>query len=164
MTTIDRFLAYLNENDVHYQLLVHTPAFTAHQLARASHVPDSELAKTLLVRADGQHWLAVLRADQRVNTSLLKKALEVKQVALAHEEDLERFFPDCELGAMPPFGKLYGLPVIVEHSLAEGDEIVFNACTHRESIRMKFEDFERLANPIIAEFAESQHVAEERYR
>jgi Ala-tRNA(Pro) deacylase len=163
MAKIDHLLAYLNENDVRYQLLTHVPAFTAHQVALVAHVPDSELAKTLLVKADAQYWLAVLRADQRVNNTMLKRALEAKHVALADEATLEGLFPDCELGAMPPFGKLYGLPVIVEHSLTEDDEIVFNACTHKESIKMRYADFERLANPIVAEFAESPNVAEERF-
>ena len=164
MARVEHLLGYLNENNVHYQLLSHVAAFTAHQVALVAHVPDSELAKTLLAKADGQYWLVVLRADQRVSTSLLKKALEAKHVALADEEALEGLFPDCELGAMPPFGKPYGLPVIVEHSLTEDDEIVFNACTHKGSIRMKYEDFDRLANPIVAEFAEPPQVAEERFR
>jgi Ala-tRNA(Pro) deacylase len=154
MAKLDRLLKYLNENDIHYQILSHPAAFTAHQVAMASHVPDSVVAKTLLVRAGSQHWLVVLRADQRVSHRLLKDVLEANHVALAHEEDLPLFFPDCEPSAMPPFGKLYGLPVLVEKSLADDEEIVFNACTHTSAIRLRFEDFERLADPMIAEFAE----------
>jgi Ala-tRNA(Pro) deacylase len=156
MAKFDRLLKYLNENNVHYQVLSHTEAFTAHQVALASHVPDRNVAKTLLVKADDQYWIVALRADQRLNEHLLRDALEAKHVRLAYEEDLAGFFPDCETSAMPPFGKLYGLPVIVEKGLAEDDEIVFNACTHTNAIRMRFQDYERLADPMIAEFAEER--------
>jgi Ala-tRNA(Pro) deacylase len=160
MAKFDRLLKYLNDNNVHYQVLSHTEAFTAHQVAMASHVPDRAVAKTLLVKAGAQYWMVVLGADQRLNERLLKHALEVTEVHLAHEKDLERFFPDCETSAMPPFGKLFGLPVIVEKHLADDEEIVFNACTHTDAIRMKFSDYERLADPIVAEFAEEPEYAE----
>jgi Ala-tRNA(Pro) deacylase len=157
----DHLLKYLNEHGVQYKVLCHTPAFTANQVALAAHVPDRVFAKTLLVKVDGGFWLAVLRADQRISAHLLKESLDAKHVALGHEEDLESLFPDCEVGAMPPFPKLYRLPVIIDKSLAEDDQIVFNACTHTESILMKFEDYERLALPILAQIAEPINVAEE---
>jgi Ala-tRNA(Pro) deacylase len=160
MSKLDRLLTFLNEHDVQYQVLSHAEAFTAHQVALTSHVPDRAVAKTLLVKADEQYWLAVLAADQRVSERLLRKALEAKHVTLAHEDDLEGFFPDCEPSAMPPFGKLYGLPVIVEKGLVEDEEIVFNACTHTDAIRMKYADFERIADPLVADFAEEPHPIE----
>jgi Ala-tRNA(Pro) deacylase len=160
MAKFDMLLKYFNDNNVHYQVLSHTRAFTAHQLAMASHVPDKAVAKTLLVKADDQYWMVVLGADQRLSERLLKHALEVTKIHLAHEEDLDPFFPGCETSAIPPFGKLYGLPVIVEKHLADDEEIVFNACTHTDAIRMKFADFERLANPIVAEFAEEPEYSE----
>ena len=154
MKGIDILLKYLNDNGVRYQVLTHVPAFSAHQAAVASHVPESELAKTLLVKAGEQHWMVVTRADQRVNEKLLKEVLEAKHVGLAHEEDLETQFPDCEVGAMPPFGNLYDLPVIMDTSLEEDEEIVFNACSHTESIKLRLEDYVRLVNPMIAGIAE----------
>jgi Ala-tRNA(Pro) deacylase len=153
---------YLNQRHVEYQIISHIPAYTSHNTALATHVPDSELAKTLVVRA-GQHFMmAVLSADHRLSERLLKSVLEVHHVHLATEEELETLFPDCEVGAMPPFGNLYGLPVIVDRSMTERREIVFNACTHTETVRMKFADFERLVKPLIGAIAEVPAAHEER--
>jgi Ala-tRNA(Pro) deacylase len=161
MAKMSDLLKYLNLTGVQYQVLSHVPAFSAHSVALAAHVPDCELAKTLLVRADEQYWMAVLRADEHLNQKSLKHALEAKHVSLATEEELGVFFPDCEVGAMPPFGKLYALPVIVDKALAEDEEIVFNACTHTQSVKMKFVDYARLVRPIIAEFGEHVREAED---
>lgn len=161
MAKCDRLLKYLNRNNVHYRVVSHPDAFTAHQVAMASHVPDKTVAKTLIVNADGQNWMAVLRADQRLNQRLLRKALEVHHLHLLSEEELEGLFPDCEPSAMPPFGKLYKLPVVAERSLAEDDEILFNACTHRDAIRVRYADYERLEDPFIAEFADMQSHTED---
>jgi len=154
MAKMSDLVKYLNLNGVQYQVISHVPAYSAHSVALATHVADRDLAKTLLVRADEQYWMAVLRADYHINQRLLKHALEAKHVSLATEEELAVFFPDCEVGAMPPFGKLYALPVIVDRSLSDDETIVFNACTHTESIRMKFADYEQMVRPILAEFAE----------
>ena len=153
---------YLNGTGVNYQLLTHVPAFSAHDVAAVTHVPDSELAKTLVVKAGNSRWLAVLRADHRLNDRMLKKALGAKHVQLLSEDELTSLFPDCEVGAMPPLGNLYSMPVVMDKSLAEDEEIVFNACTHTESIKMKFKDFENLVKPKIADFAEPPHTAEDR--
>ncbi|MEK9136152.1 MAG: YbaK/EbsC family protein, partial [Bacteroidota bacterium] len=159
---------YLNKRNIEYQIISHIPAYTSHNTARATHVPESELAKTLVVRAGQQFWMAVLPADHRLSERLLKRVLEVHHVHLATEEELGALFPDCEVGAMPPFGNLYGLPVIVDQSLTERGEIVFNACTHTEAVRMKFADFERLVKPLIGEIAErpigrGEHAPEYRF-
>ena len=146
-------IKYLTANNASFRLLRHAPAFSAHDVAQATHVPDTALAKTLLVKAGNVYWMAVVRGDQRLSQHRLKRALEVHHAHLAHEEDLDLLFPDCEIGAMPPFGNLYGFPVLVDKGLAEDDEIVFNACTHSDSIRMKFSEYERLVHPMIAEIA-----------
>jgi Ala-tRNA(Pro) deacylase len=161
MAKMSDLLKYLNLTGVHYQVISHVPAFSAHSVALAAHIPDSELAKTLLLRADEQYWMAVLRGDHHLNQKLVKHALEAKHVSLATEEELSVFFPDCEVGAMPPFGKLYALPVVVDKSLTEDDDIVFNACTHSQSVKMKFADYERLVRPITAEIAQRLQVPEE---
>jgi Ala-tRNA(Pro) deacylase len=161
MAKMSDLLKYLNLTGVQYQVISHVPAFSAHSVALATHVRDNELAKTLLVRADEQYWMAVLPADYHLNQKLLKHALEAKHVSLATEEELSVFFPDCEIGAMPPFGKLYALPVVVDKSLAEDANIVFNACTHTQAVKMKFSDYERLVRPIVAEIAERIHQREE---
>lgn len=152
---------YLKNNGVPFEVITHQPAFTAHEVATASHVSDKELAKTLIVRVDGKFWMAVLRGDQRISERSLKRLFGASQVRLAHEEDFDSLFPGCEIGAMPPFGNLYGLPVIIEKSLTEDDEIVFNACRHTESIKMRFRDYERLAEPIVGRFAIPHHVYED---
>ena len=154
-------IKYLTANNVSYRLLRHVPAFNAHSVAQATHVPDTALAKTLLVKAGKVYWMAVVRGDQRLSERLLKRALEVHHAHLAHEEDLDLLFPDCEIGAMPPFGNLYGFPVVVDKGLAEDDEIVFNACTHSDSVRMKFSEYERLVHPIIAEIARPESEFDE---
>lgn len=159
MAKMSDLLKYLNQTGVQYQVISHVPAFSARSVALATNVPDTELAKTLLVRADEQYWMAVLRGDCQLNQKLLKHALEAKHVSLASEEELTVFFPDCEVGAMPPFGKLYALPVVVDKALAEDEIIVFNACTHTQSIKLKFADYDRLVRPITAEIADHVHKA-----
>jgi Ala-tRNA(Pro) deacylase len=156
MAKITDLLNYLHDNKIHHQLIEHETAFTAHEVARSTHVPESDLAKTIIVRADGGFWMVVLRADQAIDMNLLRKALEAKELHFAHEEDLDFLFPDCQTGAMPPFGNLYGIPVIVDASLAADEDIVFNACSHTKAIRMKFSDYGRLVRPKISVFAHSQ--------
>ena len=154
MATLNDLTRYLDNNAIEYRIMTHVPAYSAHNVAMVTHVPDEEMAKTVLVRADHTYWLAVLPAQHVVGERLLKHVLEVHDVHLASEDDLETVFPGCESGAMPPFGNLFGLPVIVDRAIAMNQEIVFNACSHTESIRMKFWDFERLVRPVVADFAD----------
>jgi Ala-tRNA(Pro) deacylase len=162
MAKMTDLIRYLSSNKVEFQVLEHDPAFSAHDVAVVTHIPESAMAKAILVRIDDHFWMAVLRADQRINPQLVKRSFSAKHVHLAHEEDLGTLFPDCQIGAMPPFGNLYGLPVLVDESLAEDEEIVFNACTHTKAIRMKFKDFRRLVKPVIGGFSESPHLMENR--
>jgi len=153
-------IRYLDNSNVDYRVRRHVPAYKAHDVAVATHVPDSTMAKTLIVRAGQQIWMVVLRADYRIDQRLLRDALEQHSIHLVPEEELETLFPNCEIGAMPPFGNLFGIPVIVNKQIAEEDEIVFNACTHTDSIRMKYKDFERLVKPIVATVAVPVHAEE----
>jgi Ala-tRNA(Pro) deacylase len=145
--------AFLDENQVKYLKIGHSPAYTAQEIAAAVHIPGKELAKTVMVKIDGIMTMAVLPADQRINFEKLKEGTASKNVKLADEREFGDLFPDCSLGAMPPFGNLYGIDVLVDSSLAEDENITFNACTHTELIELSYHDFERLVNPRILDFA-----------
>ncbi len=149
---------YLDKHSVKYIVISHSPAYTAQGIAALSHIPGQELAKTVVVKLDGQLTMAVLPASFRVDVGLLKKATNAKRVELASETEFKGRFPECETGAMPPFGNLYGIDVIADESLAKDKEIAFNACSHRELIRLAWEDFERLAKPKITRIAAMRAV------
>lgn len=153
MTMSARLKELLDKNKIRYTAMTHSPAYTAQAAAATLHVPGKELAKTVVVKAGQDTVLAVLPASYHVNLKKLSELLG-KPARLASEQEFADLFPDCELGAMPPFGVLYGLPVVADKVLTEDEEIVFNAGTHRDAIRMRFEDFERLTKPKIASFAE----------
>ena len=161
MAKLGDMIDYLKKNSVRYEVIEHTPAFTAHEAAVASHVPDKDLAKTLIVQTDDKYCMVVMSADHRLDEHLLGKAIKAKHLHLAQEEDLKPLFPDCELGAMPPFGNLYALPVYIDKSLTNDDEIVFNACSHTKSVRLKMNDYLGLVKPVIAEFSRSRFEIEE---
>jgi Ala-tRNA(Pro) deacylase len=161
MAKLGDMIDYLKKNSVRYEVIEHAPAFTAHEAAVASHVPDKDLAKTLIVQTDDKYCMVVMSADHRLDEHLLGKAIKAKQLHLAQEEDLKPLFPDCELGAMPPFGNLYALPVYIDKSLTNDDEIVFNACSHTKSLRLKMNDYLGLVKPVIAEFSRSRFEIEE---
>ena len=140
----------LDEENVKYVTLRHSPAFTAQEIAASAHVPGQELAKTVIVRLDGELAMVVLPATDQIDLDRLAEVSGSDRVELADEEDFEERFPDCETGAMPPFGNLYDMDVYVAEHLAEDDEIAFNAGTHTELIRMSFDDFRKLASPKVA--------------
>lgn len=144
---------YLDAHNVAYVVISHSPAYTAQGIAGLAHIPGKDLAKTVIVRLDGRLVMAVLPAKFHVNLELLMKATNAKSIALATEEEFKDRFPQCEPGAMPPFGNLFGLNVFADDSLEEDKEIAFNAGTHRELIRMAWEDFKRLAEPMVTRFA-----------
>lgn len=149
----ERLEAYLREQGVSYQTQHHPLAYTAQQVAASEHVPGKLVAKTVIVLADGKPTLLVLPASYHVNFSQAATAIGSKEVQLAHEDQLAALFPDCEVGAMPPFGNLYGLPVYVDRALAENQTIIFQAGTHTDTISLAYADFERLVRPTVAEFA-----------
>lgn len=144
---------YLDRNAIRYSVISHSPAFTAQGIAALAHVPGQELAKSVVVKLDGELGLAVLPASFRIDLTSLAVEAGARQAELASEEEFRDGFPECELGAMPPFGNLYGFKVYTDKSLTRDKEIVFNACSHRELIRMSWTDFERLAKPKIFQFA-----------
>ncbi|MCP4130591.1 MAG: YbaK/EbsC family protein [bacterium] len=143
---------FLDSNNIPYTSIHHSLAYSAQRTAHVAHIPGKELAKTVVLRINGKMTMAVMTANQRVNPNLLRKIFETEEIELATEADLMALFPDCELGAMPPFGQLYGMDEFVSESLSKDDEICFNAGTHTELIKMKYRDFEKLVNPKIINF------------
>ncbi len=150
---IQKLKEFLDNEGVKYVAIRHSPAFTAQEIAESAHIPGNELAKTVMIKIDGQSAMAVLPASKRINIARFDEQLGGKGVELSDEAEFEALFPGCETGAMPPFGNLYGLDVYVEPSLAEDEEIVFNAGTHTELLRLPYKDFERLAKPKVLSFA-----------
>lgn len=144
---------FLDKQGVTYETIAHIAAVTAQEIAARAHVPGREFAKTVMIRLDDHLAMAVLRADMMVNLDALQKITGCKKADLAEEADFSDLFPECEVGAMPPFGNLYGLEVFVDATLAEDDEIVFNAGTHEELVKISFQDFEKLVQPVRANLA-----------
>ena len=140
---------YLDKHRVKYVSIKHSPAFTAQQLAAAAHIPGKEVAKTVVVKLDGTMAMVVLPAPEMVRLNHLRAETGADRVELASEEEFKGRFPDCEVGAMPPFGNLYEMRTLVAESLTEGEEIAFNAGTHTELIRMSYADFESLVHPEV---------------
>ena len=139
----------LDANHVDYQTIRHPTAYSAQQTAAAAHVPGRELAKTVIVHIDGALAMVVQNASGMVPLGRVKAAAGARDVHLANEQEFRDWFPDCDLGAMPPFGNLYGMEVFVTEALTHDDEIAFNAGTHTELIRLRYADFARLAHPIV---------------
>ena len=149
----ERLENYLRENQVRFEEHHHPRAVSAQEVAASEHVPGRMLAKTVMVLADGEMVMLALPAPYQVDLEKAAAALGVDEVRLAEEEEFEDSFPDCEVGAMPPFGNLYGVPVYVEKTLAEDETIVFRSGTHTETMSVTYTDFERLVEPIVVQFA-----------
>ena len=149
---------FLDENKVKYVSVQHSSAFTAQEIAAIAHIPGKDLAKTVIIKINGKMAMAVLPASYKVSFDNLKETLGVTEVRLAYEQEFIDKFPDCEVGAMPPFGNIYGMEVYVAESLAEEEEIAFNACSHTELIKMKYSDFEKLVKPKRIKFSVASKV------
>ena len=137
----------LDSRGVKYVAIKHSLAYTAQEIAASAHVSGKEMAKTLVVKLDGQMALVALPASEKVDLNQLRDATGAKAIELATEKEFGSRFPGCEVGAMPPFGNLYAMDTYVTESLTRDREIAFNAGTHTEVIRMSYADFERLATP-----------------
>ena len=156
---LSRLKDFLDEHHVKYLTISHSLAYTAQGIAALTHTPGKELAKTVVVNLDGTMAMAVVPASRHVETALLKTATGAKTVEVASEEQFKDLFPDCETGAMPPFGNLYGMKVFADQTLAEDTEIAFNAGSHRELVRLPWNDFVRLVQPAIVSLTRSRSNA-----
>ncbi len=150
---VQKLKEFLDCEKVKYVSIHHSPAFTAQEIAASAHIPGLELAKSVVVRVDDRTALVVLPASQRVNFDVLKVQVGAAEARLASEQEFRDMFPDCELGAMPPFGNLYGLEVFVSKRLLEDEAIAFNACSHTELIRLARADFVRLVKPKVVDLS-----------
>jgi len=153
MAAKQRLEKYLREEGVSFETITHSVAYTAQEVAAEQHTPGRQLAKVAMVDADGEMVMLVLPASYRIDFPKLKSALKTKKVRLAQEEEFAGVFTDCEVGAMPPFGNLYGLPVYADTSLSQAGDMVFKAGSHTTSFKMKYVDYERLAKPKVIDFA-----------
>ena len=142
-----RLKDFLDEEHIKYVTIGHSPAFTAQEIAAMAHIPGKELAKTVVVKIDGELAMVVTSASEQVKLNHLKETLGANEVGLASESEFKDSFPDCETGAMPPFGNLYGMNVFVSQALREDEQIAFNAGSHSELVRLPYTEFERLVHP-----------------
>jgi Ala-tRNA(Pro) deacylase len=140
---------YLDRAHARYTTISHQPAYTAQEVAAATHIPGRMIAKTVMVKIDGEMAMVVLPADRRIDLDYLKKVTRAQTVRLAAEEEFKGMFPGCEAGAMPPLGELYGLEVFAARELTEDDEIAFNAGTFTEVVKLPYAEFRRLARPRV---------------
>jgi Ala-tRNA(Pro) deacylase len=149
----ERLESYLNEQQVPFHVQQHAIAYTAQDVAASEHIPGKLVAKVVVVVADNRMVMLALPAPYRVDFARVAQSLGAKEVRLADEAELKAAFPDCEVGAMPPFSNLYNLPLYVDKRLAEDEAIVFPLGTHTETARLAFADLERLVHPALAEFS-----------
>ena len=140
---------FLDRHNIRYVTISHSLAYTAQEVAASVHIAGKELAKTVMVKIDDKMAMAVLPASYKVNFELLKKAVGASKVQLANEQEFRNMFPESEVGAMPPFGNLYGMEVFVDERLSQEEEIAFNAGSHTELIKLAHRDFERLVKPKV---------------
>ena len=140
---------YLDQRHAKYVTISHQPAYTAQEVAAAAHIPGRMMAKTVMIKLDGEMAMVVLPADRRVDLEYLKKITRAHTVRLASEDEFKGMFPGCEVGAMPPLGELYGLEVYAARELTEDDEIAFNAGSFTEVVKLPYAEFRRLARPRV---------------
>jgi Ala-tRNA(Pro) deacylase len=150
--SLEKLKHFLDDQNVEYSVITHPLAYTAQEVAHAAHIAGSRIAKTIIVKIDDKMAMAVLPANQKVVLQDLREITGVHDIQLAAENEFSNLFPGCETGAMPPFGNFYGMDVYVSPNVANQEEIVFNAGTHRDLIKMAYSDFERLVQPKVLSF------------
>ena len=159
MSISRRVREYLDANDIPYEWLPHSQAYTSQEVAHSLHVSGKRLAKTVVLDADGRLLMAVIPASNRLSLGKMQDATKAKRIELLAESELATLFPDCDLGAIPPFGNLYGMEVWLDRALTEWEEIVFTAGTHRDALQMRLDDFSELVMPRVGVLSESLTAA-----
>lgn len=148
----ERLEQYFRENEVPYEVMSHEEVYTMQEVAASLHLPGRQVAKVVIVKANGKMVMLVISSPDRLNFAKVRTLLDAKNVRLAKEEEFSEFFPDCEVGGMPPFGNLYEVPVFVDQTLSNEVDIVFRVGTHQEVMKIAYGDFARLAQPTVGEF------------
>jgi len=145
--------SFLDDQGVNYRLSHHADTYTSQDLAQCEHISGRHVVKPVLVKADGQFVLCALPASYKVDLMELRDQLRAKEVYLADESQLQQCFPDCQLGAEPPIGRIWGLPTLMDESLTSGDHVTFQAGTHDQAVTMTLAEYRRIAQPEMAHFA-----------
>jgi Ala-tRNA(Pro) deacylase len=151
MSMPEKLARFLEERKIPFKATAHPEAFTAQQSAQAAHVPGRAFAKSVMVTVDGKIWMTVVPATERVDLARVQQCLGAKKARLASEAEFSPLFADCDLGAMPIFGSLYGIPVLVSHELTAEEEIAFTAGTHRDIVRLRVSDYLAAERPKVCE-------------
>jgi Ala-tRNA(Pro) deacylase len=160
---VKKLKEFLDSNQVKYVSISHSPAYTSQEIAASAHIPGRELAKTVMIKVDGRMAMVVVPSSYKVDFDLLEEMLNARKVELASEQEFKDLFPGCEVGAMPPFGNLFGMETYVADTLKD-EWIVFNAGSHTELIKLSYEDYERLVNPTIIEITAKAETGKEWFR
>jgi Ala-tRNA(Pro) deacylase len=147
---VRRLKEFLDAQKIKYVVISHSPAYTAMEVAQSAHIPGKDLAKVVIVVLDGRTCMAVMPAIRKLDLERLRQAANASEARLATEDEFRRLFPECETGAMPPFGNLYEMEVYVSAQLAADHEIAFNAGSHTEIIKLTYADYARLVKPKVA--------------
>lgn len=153
MAVYKKLKDFLDKNRVKFEANRHKEVYTAQEIAAVQHVPGDNMAKVVIVKADGKLGMLVLPATHKIDFKKLQSVLKVKNIKLASEAEFKSAFPDCEVGAMPPFGSLYNIPLLADKALTGSSMIAFNAGTHKDSVAIRLSDFTKLEKPVMVDFS-----------
>lgn len=156
MAMIKKLKELFDEAKVSYEVYNHPLAYTAQEIAQRQHFSGDQMAKVVMLEVDKRLVMAVVTASQKVHLMTVRASLGAAEVRLATEDEFVSRFPDCEIGAMPPFGNLFGLPVYVDPAVTQDESIYFNAGNHVQTVRIRYDDFEKLASPQVVRLAEEK--------
>jgi len=156
MPILKKLKEALDEAKISYEVYNHALAYTAQEIAAKQHFPGKEMAKVVMLEVDGVLVMGVIPGSRKINLDLVRSSLEAKKARLATEEEFVTRFPDCEIGAMPPFGNLFDLKVVVDPALEMDEHIYFNAGNHVQTVRLRYDDFARMVRPQMARLVEEE--------
>ena len=159
MPILRKLKEVLDQANISYEVYHHALAYTAQEVVTAQHLSGKEMAKVVMLNVDGDLVMGVIAASDKINLNTVKASLGAKEARLASEDEFTSRFPECEIGAMPPFGNLFGLPVFVDPALEKDEYIYFNAGNHVQTVRLKYQDFARLVKPQTARLVEEKKIA-----